>query len=146
MCDLLCHVVMDCWLKTRTGISWFGRVNRTEAYFNSTHQFRKVLKPSFVGKLMFLCAGCANWCMHSRCTHSFSFTPLGLSFCHELPEAQTVTNDVNPLFQSSVIWFFYLGLQLLFGSFRFIYTGNIATQNLWRASITTEQRILESKK
>jgi len=53
----------------------FGRANQISAKFDSTHQFPKILKPSSVGKLVFLRADCA----------------LTVSLCHELSKAQPVT-------------------------------------------------------
>jgi len=38
----------------RVDLNQFGKANQTQAYFDSTHQFREVLKPSSVGELVFL--------------------------------------------------------------------------------------------
>jgi len=47
----------------------FGRANQTRAYFDSTHQFPKILKPSSVAKLVFKRIDCAN-CMRALALHT----------------------------------------------------------------------------
>jgi len=73
---------------TRAGsdrFEWIRLANRTQVYFDSTHQFTKILKPSSVCKVMFLHADSTialSACMHSHCTQlSDTFPPLSL--CHD---------------------------------------------------------------